>query len=360
MRHYALISINQFHPNLCDGVSNTMLEILVFLKNRGHKASIFNFLTNEPSRKKIFDHYGRRIDLNGINIHQTLLPHPQKDIQNKPHDYLKIIMGELKNKKIDFAFTLEENGIALLAAFLLKIQGSHFFHSLAYIKSFPADSFIRDILRKRPVFSVSRFIQSKVKEKLNTDSIVWYPMIDFERCQTATGIKDRNAIGFYSGGKHKGDEIVNKIIEKMPEYDFVVMGRNYYQNFKGIPKNLTYLKDETEVKNFYSQIKILLVPSITEEAFSRVILEANANEIPVIANNVGGISEAIGNSEILVDINLEKELDLNEIVQKYIIKIRELMQNDQTYSKFSKRALLRARQFQAANNLNNELYQKYL
>ena len=43
-----------------------------------------------------------------------------------------------------------------------------------------------------------------------------------------------------------------------------------------------------------------MVPSQWEEAFGRVIVEAQINGIPVLASDVGGIPEALGHGGVLV------------------------------------------------------------
>jgi glycosyltransferase involved in cell wall biosynthesis len=51
----------------------------------------------------------------------------------------------------------------------------------------------------------------------------------------------------------------------------------------------------------YGDTKLLLVPSIYPEAWSRVASEAQASGIPVLGSRLGGIPEAVGPGGILVD-----------------------------------------------------------
>ena len=51
----------------------------------------------------------------------------------------------------------------------------------------------------------------------------------------------------------------------------------------------------------YRSTALLLVPSQCPEAFSRVVLEACANGIPVLASRAGGVPEAMGESGVLLD-----------------------------------------------------------
>jgi len=351
-----------------------MLEILKFLRDKGHKVSIFNFLTNEPYRKWMFENSLNRENsqditkeantcraiYDGVNISQILLPYGQHDVQKEASSILKIVVSQIQDKKIDFAWTMEDCGITLLAAFLLKIPGAHFFRSLSYVKSFPDDPFVGQILKKRPSFAVSRFIKDNVKQLLDADPIVWHPLLDPKRT-TAEDSKTRSGIGFYSGGKHKGDQIVNKIIEKMPETPFLVAGRNYYRPSKILPSNLNYLNDITDVKKLYGQVKMILVPSIVGEAFSRIVIESSLNGLPVIANNVGGIPEALGGSGILIDIDLNQEIDFCKMADKYIVQIKKLLKDGNEYETFRQKAFARGKEYELEQQkTSQEIYEKYL
>ena len=96
----------------------------------------------------------------------------------------------------------------------------------------------------------------------------------------------------------------------MPEIKFVIVGRGY-NRFAPLPDNVTYLGHQADMKEFYRRIKIILVPSLVEEGFSRMILEAAANGIPAIANQVGGIPEALGDSGGLIPIESLDTVDLD-------------------------------------------------
>src|SRR5204862_7081227 len=46
--------------------------------------------------------------------------------------------------------------------------------------------------------------------------------------------------------------------------------------------------------------RVLLVPSVTAEGWGRVVREAQASGIPVVATGVGGLPEAVGSGGIVV------------------------------------------------------------
>jgi glycosyltransferase involved in cell wall biosynthesis len=274
---------------------------------------------------------------------------------------LKTIISKIQKQKIDYVFTIEDDFVSLLSVSILGIPGAHFFHSLPYVKAFIHNTLYIKFLQKRSIFAVSKFIQIKVKYLLGVNAAIWCPIINFSKYRISSKEINSNVIGFYSGGRHKGDEIINKIIEKMPRCNFIVIGRNYQNQFKEIPGNLKYLGDLIDIKTFYEQIKLLLVPSVIEEAFPRVILETAINGIPVIANNVGGITEALGNSGISIDIDTTNKLNIDEIADKYIFEINRLLNNDLEYTIYSKKALMRAKEYQIEQEkMSRYIYEKFI
>jgi glycosyltransferase involved in cell wall biosynthesis len=140
------------------------------------------------------------------------------------------------------------------------------------------------------------------------------------------------------------------VAERLPEYPFLVVGRDYLFPDEQLPKNIEYIGQLTDMKAFYEQISVLLVPSIVDDAFPRVILEAAVNGIPVVANKIGGIPEAMGESGIIVDAGPGGYADAGTVAAKYVLAIRKLFGDDQRYEYESKRALIRAREYQRAQD----------
>ena len=118
----------------------------------------------------------------------------------------------------------------------------------------------------------------------------------------------------------------------------VITGLRHYQTM-----SLTW-GIRADMQEFYRRIKIILVPSMVEEGFSRMILEAAANGIPAIANKVGGIPEALGDSGVLIPIESLDTVDLDHTADCYVRVIRRLMDNNNDY------AVLRAKARQRAHN----------
>lgn len=82
----------------------------------------------------------------------------------------------------------------------------------------------------------------------------------------------------------KGGELVKEIIRK-----------GSHQRFE-----LIFLKDFSDIESFWVKVDFLLVPSKIDNS-PNVIHEAKMRGIPVIATDVGGVSELLGENDILLN-----------------------------------------------------------
>jgi glycosyltransferase involved in cell wall biosynthesis len=69
-----------------------------------------------------------------------------------------------------------------------------------------------------------------------------------------------------------------------------------------IMARITLLPRQDDMREVYRQTRVLLMPSFWFEAAGRVLIEAAANGIPVIATNRGGIPETLAGGGLLLDI----------------------------------------------------------
>ena len=80
------------------------------------------------------------------------------------------------------------------------------------------------------------------------------------------------------------------------------------------------------MRKVYAVTDILLVPSQFTETFGRVIVEAQANKIPVVAARVGGIPYTLGKGGLLADPK--------DCIQAYRVALDRLM-DEEFYYKIS-------------------------
>jgi glycosyltransferase involved in cell wall biosynthesis len=64
--------------------------------------------------------------------------------------------------------------------------------------------------------------------------------------------------------------------------------------------NVKFMRRVSDMRVVYGQTKLLLVPSVWEEGFGMVAIEAQSCRIPVIASARGGLPESVGEGGILI------------------------------------------------------------
>lgn len=146
-------------------------------------------------------------------------------------------------------------------------------------------------IQKFDVFAVSETIKSEY-EKLIGKKIVVLPNLYNLDDIIANVPTSKKYITMVNTHPIKGISILKELAIKMPKEQFLVV-----ENWVDVPilknynSNILLRKFTTPVKEIYKITKMLIVPSLCEEGSSRVVIEAALNGIPVIANNIGSLSE---------------------------------------------------------------------
>jgi glycosyltransferase involved in cell wall biosynthesis len=111
-------------------------------------------------------------------------------------------------------------------------------------------------------------------------------------------------------------------------------------------KNVKAMPNTPDPRKFYSVTKLLLMPSLMENA-GFVAMEAMANGIPVIGSNRGGLPETIADAAPVIDIPARystKTCDVPsaEEVEPWVATIERLWDNPAEYARRSAAALKRS------------------
>jgi glycosyltransferase involved in cell wall biosynthesis len=132
----------------------------------------------------------------------------------------------------------------------------------------------------------SQFTYDHSPDKKEGDFVLIPPVFD-----DVVADKKGDAIGFIKPIPHKGVEFVYKLAQAMPDRKFKIL-RGEWQTVETIKEfpNIEFLQPVNDIKDYYSQIRILLTPSTYEDA-GIVPMEAAKNGIPCISSNVMGLNE---------------------------------------------------------------------
>lgn len=195
------------------------------------------------------------------------------------------------------------------------------------------------------VIANSNYMSSVCKTIYGVKSEIVYPFIVLKNYVSDNKYFKKSKITFMGNGfKHKGIDILMKIAFKMPTYNFQVVGdfNSTFSKYKFLLqeskyRNIEYFKTTNDMRNVYANTKILLVPSLWQEPFGRVCIEAMANGVPCIVSNKGGLPESLGDCGIVID----NPFDINA----WIKAIQRLMNDQALYEELVRKSRERAQQF---------------
>lgn len=205
--------------------------------------------------------------------------------------------------------------------------------------------------------SNSTFTANKLKEKYKIESLILPPLVDSNNYR----VNNRGGSVVHIGlSPLKGIDISFELAKRRPDIPFLFVESwplprdvflKYVKKAK-ILKNVKLKRRCQDMKKIYKCAKVLLVPSVCEEAWGRVVTEAQISGIPVIASNRGGLPESVGNGGIIVPHDAiidtwEKELSL-------------IWDSEVAYSELSSKALMRSRMCDVSLENNIDIFLDYI
>ena len=143
---------------------------------------------------------------------------------------------------------------------------------------------------------------SKLKELFGKESEVVYPFIDKDRLhkeylEVKDEVEDKGIV-FVGDNVIKGLEIAKKIAINLPNEKFYFFSRYIKEPTK--ENNIIWMPWQKREVDIYKYAKLVIVPSICEEAYGRVSREAYILDIPVLVSNIGGLPESVDEKEELL------------------------------------------------------------
>lgn len=129
----------------------------------------------------------------------------------------------------------------------------------------------------------------------------------------------------------KNPALFVEIARLMPEYGFVWIGNQHeVTEFGELPANCHFLGNILNAGAYCSKADLFMLPS-NYEGLPMVIIEAMSFGKPVVASDVGGISEIVRN-----DTN---GYVVENSAEAFATRIREILQNREKYEAFSRASL---------------------
>src|SRR5437764_2831016 len=194
-------------------------------------------------------------------------------------------------------------------------------------------------VRAIPCVANSHFTADKYRNAFGVDPTVIYPIILASDYKT---IPTREVITFINPISAKGLDIAVEIARRCPDLPFQFVEawplkaeqrRELASKLAG-RHNVTLRPPQREMKEIYGKSKILLAPSVWEEAYGRVATEAQLSGIPVIGSARGGLPEAVGPGGLLIDPEGP--------IEAWVAAIRRLWEDVPYYAELASKALSHA------------------
>jgi glycosyltransferase involved in cell wall biosynthesis len=190
-----------------------------------------------------------------------------------------------------------------------------------------------------PCVANSHFTACEYRTHFGANPGMIYPLILADKYRTKT---TRENVTFVNPHPDKGLDIALGIARLCPEIPFTFVEswllseeqRQQLMLKSAVLPNITILPRQSDMRAVYGKCKILLAPSVWEEAYGRVASEAQLSGIPVVASSRGGLPEAVGPGGIL--------LHPQHLNSDWAAAVRKLWYDQRQYDELSAAAIAHA------------------
>ena len=157
----------------------------------------------------------------------------------------------------------------------------------------------------------SDFTAKRFLERYDLLAEVVLPPVEPEKCRIN---RPGNSVLMVNPDPKKGGEIAVTLAEHRPDIPFIF--QESWQNNARLSAlkaramscpNIEWRAPVMDIRRAFADTRLLLAPSQWEEAWGRVATEAQVSGIPVLASNIGGLSQAVGPGGTLLapDVGIE-------------------------------------------------------
>ena len=247
-------------------------------------------------------------------------------------NYNTQLEGFIDNFQPDIIWSQLDGGEEIMALAARKgIQGLYYVHDA----EFDPEELRRIARTGCHLVASSRFLAGLAERACGRQVQVIYPAsgLYFDTQADPAGfITMINPVGV------KGIDTLLSIAAELPEERFLLveswkLGDKALQQLHTQLASLPNVRFQTRVadmREIYRQTRLLLAPSLWEEGFGMVAIEAQSCRIPVIASARGGLVESVGDGGLLIKDYLN--------VERWLEAIRGVLGDQNSYASLSERA----------------------
>ena len=210
------------------------------------------------------------------------------------------------------------------------------------------------IVRARGICAISDFLRQYIAEHAGLESHLMHLPVYGKGPFPPVGRPDNGFITMINPSELKGLSIFLALAREFPQFQFAAVptwgaDENVLKAL-GEVANINILAASEDIDEIYSQTRILLVPSLWPETFGYVVVEAMLRGIPVLASDIGGISEAKLGVDYLLPVQPAQKRDGSYVAPPQEIgpwsrALSELLSRDAVYNHCAKDSQEAAQKF---------------
>jgi glycosyltransferase involved in cell wall biosynthesis len=163
------------------------------------------------------------------------------------------------------------------------------------------------------LIAVSDFAARRIETLLGTRPPVVPPLIEPERYRVAQpmGSKTGDAVLLVNPSLRKGIELFFRMAEARPDIPFLAVEswtvhdawRTVLMNRARALHNVELWTPVEDMREAYARARLILMPSVHEETFGRVVAEAQLSGIPALVSDRGALPETLGGGGLVVPLD---------------------------------------------------------
>jgi glycosyltransferase involved in cell wall biosynthesis len=171
----------------------------------------------------------------------------------------------------------------------------------SYAHSVSAVGLLSAQIGARWVFVPSLFVQDRIRAIFGIEAHLLRPPLSAPQHRRAGGHSEGHVL-FVNPLPQKGIDTATALAHAHPHQRFIFV-ETWHPISDGValPVNVRLLPRLPTLDHLYADARLLLVPSVIEDACPRVILEAGLHGVPTLGSTLGGIPELIADSANVLD-----------------------------------------------------------
>ncbi|MFI6457471.1 glycosyltransferase [Streptosporangium amethystogenes] len=193
--------------------------------------------------------------------------------------------GVLRELPPDLVVTSQEGSADLAAAARPRATVAGWLHSVSATGLHVLDG------KPHYALATSRFVLSRTPA--SQAAVLFYPPFRPTGAAGTVGGRDGDLL-MVNPVPAKGAALLHRLAELLPDRRFTLV-EGWWDTSAEFARhpNVTYVSRTYDMDALYRRHRLLLVPSVVEDAFPRVIVEAALAGLPAVGSTRGGIPEAI-------------------------------------------------------------------